>query len=93
MLINKFRCFNGTTHAGRIKTYIQLCLAISHQAIIQKASSARKTKSTNEKYTFRTWLLRLGMIGEEFKTAREFLLENLDGDIAFKTGRPQSVIA
>ena len=89
----EFRCFNGTTHAGRIKTYIQLCLAISHQALVQKASSARKTKSTNEKYTFRTWLLRFGMIGEEFKTAREFLLENLDGDIAFKTGRPQSVIA
>lgn len=85
----EFRCFNGTTHAGKIKTYIQLCLAISHQALTQKASSSRKTETTNEKYTFRTWLLRLGMIGEEFKTAREFLLENLDGDIAFKGGRPQ----
>ena len=86
----EFRCFNGTTHAGKIKTYIQLCLAISHQALTQKAASCRQTNSTNEKYTFRTWLLRLGMIGEEFKTAREFLLENLDGDIAFKGGRPQS---
>ena len=84
----EFRCFNGTTHAGKIKTYIQLCLAISHQALIQKASSPRKTKTENEKYTFRTWLLRLGMIGDEFKTARNFLLENLDGDIAFKSGRP-----
>ena len=41
-------------------------------------------QSTNEKYTFRTWLLRLGMIGDEFKTARKFLLENLDGCIAWK---------
>ena len=74
----EFRCFNGTTHAGKIKTYIQLCLAISHQALTQKASSPRKTATTNEKYTFRTWLLRLGLIGDEFKTARNFLLENLD---------------
>ena len=43
-----------------------------------------KTTSTNEKYTFRTWLLRLGMIGDEFKTARKFLLENLEGGIAWK---------
>lgn len=34
--------------------------------------------------TFRTWLLRLGMIGNEFKTARRFLLENLEGGIAWK---------
>lgn len=84
----EFRCFNGTMHAGKIKTYIQLCLAICHQALTQNGASARKTATTNEKYTFRTWLLRLGMIGEEFETARKFLLENLDGDIAFRNGRP-----
>lgn len=89
----EFRCFNGTTHAGKIKTYIQLALAISHQALIQKASTAKKTVTTNEKYTFRTWLLRLGMIGPEFQTAREFLLESLDGDIAFKGGRPTATLA
>lgn len=43
-----------------------------------------KTHSSNEKYTFRTWLLRLGMIGDEFKTARTHLLKNLDGNIAWK---------
>lgn len=86
----EFRCFNGTTHAGKIKTYIQLCLAICHQALTQKKAVSMKTKSTNEKYTFRTWLLRMGMIGDEFKTARDFLLKNLDGDIAFKNGRPHT---
>jgi len=84
----EFRCFNGTTHAGKIKTYIQLCLAISNQALTQNGASAKKTVTANEKYTFRTWLLRLGMIGDEFETARKFLLENLSGDIAFKNGRP-----
>lgn len=88
----EFRCFNGTTHAGRIKTYIQLCLAISHQALTQHGASARKTASGNEKYTFRTWLLRLGMIGDEFKTARDLLLEPLSGDIAFRNGRPRAAV-
>lgn len=80
----EFRLFNSTTHAGKVKTYIQFCLAISGQALNQTCASTAKTKSTNEKYTFRTWLLRLGMIGDEFKTARKFLLENLEGGIAWK---------
>jgi hypothetical protein len=43
-----------------------------------------KTESTNEKYTFRVWLLRLGLIGDEFKTARKHLLDHLEGCIAWK---------
>ncbi|OCN00902.1 virulence associated protein [Clostridium sp. W14A] len=80
----EFRLFNSTTHAGKIKAYIQLCLAISAQALNQKCARRKKTQSTNEKYTFRTWLLRLGLIGDEFKTARLHLLEHLDGCIAWK---------
>ncbi|MDR3541440.1 MAG: amidoligase family protein [Desulfosporosinus sp.] len=80
----EFRAFNGTTHAGKIKAYIQFALAMSHQALTQKSASSRKTETTNQKYTFRTWLLRLGMIGEEFKTARMHLLANLKGDIAWR---------
>ena len=80
----EFRLFNSTLHAGEIKSYIQLCLAISHQALVQKSASRSRTVSENEKYTFRTWLLRLGMIGDEFKTARHHLLKRLDGNIAWK---------
>lgn len=87
----EFRLFNSTTHAGKIKAYIQLCLAISNQALTQKCASKRITESSNEKYTFRTWLLRLGLIGDEFKTARKHLLDNLDGSIAWKD--PQQAIA
>lgn len=80
----EFRLFNSTLHAGEIKSYIQLCLAISHQALVQRGASRSKTQSTNEKYTFRTWLLRLGLIGDEFKTARLHLLKNLEGNIAWR---------
>jgi hypothetical protein len=81
----EFRMFNSTlTHAGKVKAYIQFCLAISHQALTQTSASKRKTSTTNDKYTFRTWLLRLGLIGDEFKTARLHLLANLEGDIAWR---------
>ena len=80
----EFRLFNSTLHAGEVKSYIQLCLAISHQALVQRGASRIKTHPENEKYTFRTWLLRLGMIGDEFKTARLHLLKNLEGNIAWR---------
>ena len=35
----------------------------------------------------RTWLLRLGFIGEEFETARDILTRRLSGDAAFRNGR------
>ena len=80
----EFRLFNSTLHAGEVKSYIQLCLGISHQALVQKSASRAKTHSANEKYTFRTWLLRLGLIGKEFETARLHLLKNLEGNIAWR---------
>lgn len=80
----EFRMFNSTLHAGEVKSYIQLCLAISYQALAQQRAVRSRTHSDNEKYTFRTWLLRLGMIGDEFKTARQHLLKNLEGNIAWK---------
>lgn len=80
----EFRLFNGTLHAGKIKAYIQFSLAISAQALNQACASRRKTQTTNEKYTFRTWLLRLGLIGDEFATARQHLLAELPGCIAWR---------
>lgn len=71
-------------HAGKIKADIQLCLAVCAQALNQRAASHTKTQTTNLAYTFRTWLLRLGMIGDEFATARKHLLENLEGNMAWR---------
>lgn len=51
---------------------------------VNVSSMVYSTSSENEKYTFRTWLLWLGLIGDEFKTARQHLLKNLDGNIAWK---------
>lgn len=45
--------------------------------------------SDNEKYTFRCFLLRLGMIGEEYKLVRRVLLRRLTGSSAFRHGKPE----
>ena len=76
----EFRCFNSTLHAGRAAAYINLCLAMSAQAIAQRSTVMRKTHSDNELFTFRVWLVRLGLNGPEFKHTRDHLLANLDGD-------------
>ena len=82
----EFRLFNSTTHAGEIKAYIQFCLAVSHQALTQKSASPRRTVTDNEKYAFRCWMLRLGLIGDEFKTCRLHFLKHLEGNSAWRHG-------
>lgn len=74
-------------HAGQLKSYIQLCLALSQMAKTVKTASPKPQQNENPKYAMRTWLLRLGFIGDEFKTAREVLTKRLTGDTAFRNGR------
>ena len=82
----EFRLFNGTTHAGKIKAYVQFCLAVSALAINSRSIKMDRTVSDNEKYTFRCWLLRLGLIGDEFKTCRIHMMANLQGCSAWRHG-------
>ena len=83
----------GGLHAGKIKAYIQLALALSQAAKEAKSASPRKQTTDNPKYAMRCWLLRLGFIGEEFATARDLLTRKLDGDAAFRHGRPARAAA
>lgn len=82
----EFRLFNSTTHAGEVKAYIQFCLAVNNQALTQKSARSSKTETDNEKYTFRCWMLRLGLIGDEFKTCRLHFLKHLTGNSAWRNG-------
>ncbi len=77
----------GGLHAGQLKSYIQLCLALSQMAKTVRTASPKPQQNENPKYAMRTWLLRLGFIGDEFKTAREILTKRLAGDTAFRYGR------
>jgi len=80
----EFRCFEATLHAGKVKAYLQMALAISAAALKARSASPRETVTDNPKYTFRCWMLRLGLIGDEFKTCRYHLLNNLEGNAAWR---------
>ena len=77
----------GGIHAGQLKSYIQLCLALSQMAKEVRTASPKPQQNENPKYAMRTWLLRLGFIGDEFKTARDLFTKRLEGDAAFRSGR------
>ena len=55
----------------------------------QKRVNNKPDTSDNEKYAFRCFLLRIGMIGADFKQTRKVLLRNLTGSSAFRYGKPK----
>lgn len=75
---------------GETNAYIQLVAAMCKMAKEQKRVTARARNFTNEKFTMRLFLIRLGFIGDEYKTARKILLRNLTGNSSWKYGhRPE----
>jgi hypothetical protein len=84
----EFRLFNGTTHAGKIKAYVQFCLAMSAWAINAKDNlhfmkSAHYTdKAQRGKLMLAVLKNRLGMRGPEYKTARLHLTAAFTEQIA-----------
>ena len=59
-------------------------LAMPSQPSAQRSTVKCKTRSDNELFTFRVWQVRLGLNGPEFKETRDQLLQNLDGDRAWR---------
>ncbi|RXM74058.1 virulence-related protein [Clostridium tetani] len=72
------------------ETAILFAEALNESAKKFKHSSPKEKQTDNEKYTFRTWLLRLGFIGDRYKRARKELLKNLGGNSAFRKGKEGS---
>lgn len=83
----ELRGFNATLHAGKVRAYVALALAMNKQALTQTKASARKPQTENEKFAMRTYLTRIGLNGEEFANCREHLCSHLDGDAAWRFGR------
>jgi len=79
------RAFNGSLNCLKVIPYVQLCLAMSVKARSSKSASHKKIETDNPKFNFRVWLVAgLGMVGDEFKTAREILIKNLPGNSAWR---------
>lgn len=74
----------GGIHAGRMKAFIQLVLAMSNTAKLMRNAKAEPQQVENQKYAMYWWMRRLGLIGDEFETARTLLTRKLDGKTTFR---------
>ena len=81
-----FPWFPAEYNADELNTYGQFISKLCDMARNQKRINAKEKEVDNEKYAFRCFLLRLGFIGDEYKTARKILLRNFSGSSAFKSG-------
>jgi hypothetical protein len=79
-----------TLHAGEVTAQIVLAISIAERSLTARAASSKRRPfdETSARYDFRCFLLRLGLIGEEFRDTREHLIKRLPGSSAWKHGRP-----
>lgn len=80
-----FLWFPYTADSDEIAAYTQFISRLCDMARDAKRVSSKPTETDNDKYAFRCFLLRLGFIGKEYKTARKILLRNLTGNSAFRS--------
>ena len=81
-----FAWLRGTITDETAKAYAEFISKLCLMARTQKRVTAKEKIVDNEKYAFRCFLLRLGMIGNAYKESRKILLQNLTGSSAFKSG-------
>jgi len=86
-----FPFWNANLNADEVQTYITLVKQMAEQAKAQKRVLRTEKPADNEKYAFRCFLLRLGFIGDDFKTERKVLLSRLSGNGAYRKGRAKAV--
>ena len=80
-----FTWFPYTTDGDEITAYTQFISRLCDMARDAKRVSSKPAETDNDKYAFRCFMLRLGFIGKEYKTARKILLRNLMGNSAFRS--------
>ena len=81
-----FAWLHGTITDETAKAYAEFISKLCLMARTQQRVTAKEKIVDNEKYAFRCFLLRLGMIGNAYKQSRKILLQNLTGSSAFKNG-------
>ena len=81
-----FTWFPYIVDGDDIAAYTQFISRLCDMARDAKRVSSKPTETDNDKYAFRCFLLRLGFIGKEYKTARKILLRNLTENSAFRYG-------
>ena len=73
---------------GEVDAYAKLIDALIKMAIRQKRVTAKEQPIENAKFSMRLFLIRLGFIGDAYKTARKILTSSLTGNSSWKAGKP-----
>lgn len=81
---NQVSWFPLASELDAVNAYTEFISKLCELAIKLKRVSVTDKEVENEKYAFRCFLLRLGFIGDDSKTARRILLQNLSGNSAFR---------
>ena len=79
-----FDGFGQAADADHVQTFMKLAGAMNNMALTQQRVQAKDVDDSNEKYSLRVWLIRLGLNGKDCKADRKRLLENLSGHTAFR---------
>jgi len=87
----RFPWFRFGIEPEEVTAYSRFIGALCAAAKEQHRVTAKDKPVENEKFAFRVFLIRLGFVGDEYKTARKILLRNLSGNSAFKNGAPAKV--
>ena len=82
-----FPWFDISSSPEEAQTYVRFIGKLIDMAKNAKRVTAKEKDTDNDKYAFRCFLLRLGFIGDEYKSDRKVLLKNLSGSSAFKNGQ------
>lgn len=89
----RFPWFTLYGNEGETDAYLRFVHALCQMAKEQKRVTAKEKESQNDKFTMRLFLVRLGFIGDEYKTARKILLSHLSGNGSWKAGHQPGEIA
>ena len=79
----EFPIFKSTLNNDELLSCIQLSQTISNYAENTTNISEKINENPNQKFLMRTWLVRAGMIGAEYKFARKMFTQNLKGNSAW----------
>ena len=82
-----FKFLEGEASPEKVQAYTQFVALLNQSAKVLKHASAIAKDTDNDKFTFRVFLVKIGMISDEYKAARKILLENLEGNSAFRSGK------
>lgn len=90
----RFPWFSGRLDGETAKACAQFIAALCKTAKEKKRVTAKaRDEFENPRFAMRVWLIGLGMVGDDFKPARKFLLKNLTGNAAWRYGAPEKKAA